>query len=144
MLTVGAGGRGGVDLREHWGNRPRAYLGVTVPDFPNFYCLYGPGTNLASGGSIIFASECEVRYAVNAIQAVDAARARAIEPRREKYDEWYEKCQAELRTTVWASPHVAHNFYKNSDGDVHILNPWRLVGYWTWTRDLDLDAHVLS
>lgn len=144
LMPLTIRGRGGLDLREHWGNRPRAYLGVTVPEFPNFYCLYGPGTNLASGGSIIFASECEVRYAMQCIQAVDAAGRRAIEPRQDRYDEWYAKCQAELKMTVWASPHVAHNFYKNSDGEVHILNPWRLVDYWTWTRTLDLDDHVLS
>ncbi len=35
---------------------------MTVPEFPNFFMLYGPGTNLASGGSLIFHSECEVRY----------------------------------------------------------------------------------
>ena len=44
------------------GQRPAAYLGMTVPGFPNFFMLYGPGTNLASGGSLIFHSECEVRY----------------------------------------------------------------------------------
>ncbi len=137
-------GRGGVDLREHWGLRPRAYLGMTVPDFPNFFCLYGPGTNLASGGSLIFHSECEIRYIVQCLQALDAAGARAIEPRKEKYDEWYEKCQAELKMTVWSSPHIEHNFYKNAEGEVHSLSPWRLVDFWTWTRTPDLEDFVLS
>ncbi|MEZ5372086.1 MAG: NAD(P)-binding domain-containing protein, partial [Microthrixaceae bacterium] len=50
-------GRGGVDLRETWGDRPAAYLGITVPRFPNLFCMYGPGTNLAHGGSLIFHSE---------------------------------------------------------------------------------------
>ena len=36
-------GRDGVDLREMWGERPAAYLGITVPGFPNFFCMYGPG-----------------------------------------------------------------------------------------------------
>ena len=34
---------------KYWDGEPRAFLGVTVPTFPNFYMLYGPGTN---GGEI--------------------------------------------------------------------------------------------
>jgi 4-hydroxyacetophenone monooxygenase len=144
LVPMAIRGRGGLDLREHWGIRPRAYLGMTVPEFPNFFCLYGPGTNLASGGSLIFHSECEIRYIVQCLQALDAAGARAMEPRPEKYDEWYEKCQAELKMTVWSSPHIEHNFYKNSEGDVHSLSPWRLVDFWTWTRTPDLEDFVLT
>src|SRR5262249_60821955 len=38
-------GRGGWTLEEHWAGEPRAYLGITVAGFPNFFMLYGPGTN---------------------------------------------------------------------------------------------------
>ena len=30
-------GRDGTDLRSVWGDRPAAYLGITVPEFPNFF-----------------------------------------------------------------------------------------------------------
>ena len=45
--------------------------------------------------------------------------------------------------TVWASPHIEHNFYKNAEGDVHGLSPWRLVDFWRWTRHVDLDDFEL-
>ena len=67
-----------------------------------------------------------------------------MEPRREKEAEWYERCQEALRMTVWASPHIEHNFYKNSEGEVHGLSPWRLVDYWRWTRHLDPDDYHLT
>lgn len=137
-------GRGGVDLRAAWGIRPRAYLGMTVPGFPNFFMLYGPGTNLASGGSLIFHSECEVRYVVQCLQLLAERGVAAMEPRRDRDDAWYERCQAELKTTVWASPHIAHSFYKNAAGEVHGLSPWRLVDFWAWTRVLDPDDFVLT
>ena len=36
-----------------WGDHdPRAYLGITVPGFPNLFLTYGPNTDLAHGGSI--------------------------------------------------------------------------------------------
>ncbi|MCZ4498122.1 MAG: 4-hydroxyacetophenone monooxygenase, partial [Marmoricola sp.] len=130
-------GRDGLDLHESWGTRPRAHLGITVPGFPNFFMLYGPGTNLASGGSIILATECEMSY-VSGCLALLADGHRTLEPTAAAYDAWYEKCQAELRMTVWASPHIEHNYYTNDDGEVHVLNPFRIVDYWAWTREPDL------
>ena len=144
LLPMHIVGRGGADLRKRWGIRPRAYLGMTVPDFPNFFMCYGPGTNLASGGSLVFHSECEVRYIVQCLEALADRGLSALEPRQDKYDEWYERCQAELKMTVWASPHIEHNFYKNQDGEVHGLSPWRLVDFWRWTRQPDLDDFVLT
>ena len=143
LLPMRIVGRDGVDLRESWGNRPRAYLGMTVPGFPNFFCLYGPGTNLASGGSLVFHSECEVRYVVQCLRALADGGGVAMEPLPEKYDEWYARCQAELKGMVWSSPHIEHNFYKNDEGDVHCLSPWRLVDFWAWTRDVDLQDYVI-
>jgi 4-hydroxyacetophenone monooxygenase len=142
LLPMTITGRDGVDLREHWGVRPRAYLGMTVPGFPNFFMMYGPGTNLASGGSLIFHSECEIRYIVQCLQALDGRTA--MEPRQDRYDEWYERCQRELKGLVWSSPHIQHSFYKNADGDVHGLSPWRLVDFWAWTRTPDLDDFVIT
>ena len=33
--------------------------------------------------------------------------------------------------------------YKNSFGEVHILSPWRLVDYWSWTREPNRDDFVI-
>jgi 4-hydroxyacetophenone monooxygenase len=56
-------GRDGRTLRDVWGDDdPRAYLGITVPDFPNLFMLYGPSTNLAHGSSAIYHTEYQVRY----------------------------------------------------------------------------------
>ena len=137
-------GRNGIELQEWWGQRPAAYLGMTVPGFPNFFMLYGPGTNLASGGSLVFHSECEVRYIMACLDLLIAADRKSMEPRRQRYDDWYERCQAELKTTVWAQPSIKHSFYKNSDGLVHSLSPWRLVDFWAWTRSPEPADFVVS
>ena len=52
-------GKGGRDLRESWGDDPRAYLGVVMPGYPNLFCLYGPNTNTLTGSAIFF-SGCGV------------------------------------------------------------------------------------
>ena len=137
-------GRNGIELQGRWGSRPAAYLGMTVPEFPNFFMLYGPGTNLASGGSLIFHSECEVRYIMACLDLLIAADKKSMEPRRDRYDDWYDRCQAELKTTVWAQPSIKHSFYKNADGVVHSLSPWRLVDFWSWTRTPEPEDFVFS
>ena len=109
-------GRDGADLRERWGDRPVAYLGITVPDFPNFFCMYGPGTNLASGGSLIFHSECQMRYISQCLDELIDGHHRSMEPRRDKWDDWHQRTQAEMRTLVWSQPSIEHSFYKNSHG----------------------------
>src|SRR5690606_29556821 len=37
-------GRDGQDLNDAWRKGAQAYLGMTVPGFPNFFMLYGPNT----------------------------------------------------------------------------------------------------
>jgi 4-hydroxyacetophenone monooxygenase len=137
-------GRGGADLHELWGERPAAYLGITITGFPNLFCLYGPGTNLAHGGSLIFHSECQMRYVSGCLRELVDGGHRTMEPRQERLDDWHRRSQAELRNLVWSQPSVRHSYYKNSHGEIHVLSPWRIVDYWDWTREPDLGDYVLG
>ena len=135
-------GRDAESLGQRWGERPTAYLGITVPGYPNLFCLYGPGTNLASGGSLIFHSECQMRYITQCLQTLIADGHRSLEPRQDRTDDWVRRTQAEMATMVWAQPTIKHSFYKNAYGEIYTLSPWRLVDYWTWTRVPDPDDFV--
>ena len=134
-------GRGGRSLHEQWGDEPTAYLGITVPNFPNLFCLYGPGTNLAHGASLIFQSECQVGYAMDAIHAVLASGSRSIEVRPEVHDDYSERYQHEIAQMVWAHWSVQHSHFKNPDGKVFTLSPWPIPTYWGWTRGVELDDY---
>lgn len=137
-------GRDGAVLSEQWEDRPTAYLGITVPHFPNLFCLNGPGTNLAHGGSLIFHSECQTRYVMGCIAALLAGDHAAIECRQDVHDEYNDRLQAELDTMVWSHPSIRHSWYRNDEGRIYILSPWRLVDYWSWTREPDLGEFLLT
>jgi 4-hydroxyacetophenone monooxygenase len=137
-------GRDGAALGERWGERPTAYLGITVPGYPNLFCMYGPGTNLASGGSLIFHSECQIRYITRCLELLIAGDHRQMEPREDKTEDWVRRTQAAMATMVWAQPTIKHSFYKNAYGEIYTLSPWRLVDYWTWTREPDPDDFVFA
>lgn len=129
-------GREGRVLAEVWGDDPGAYLGITMPGFPNLYCLYGPGTNLAHAGSIIFHSECQVRYVMSALEAMVERGERVFECRRDVFDDYIRRMDARHAELVWSHP-GASSWYKNAKGRVTTTSPWRLVDYWRWTRAFD-------
>lgn len=135
-------GRGDVRLDELWGHEPRALYGITVPRFPNFFCLYGPGTNLAHAGSIIFHSECQVRYVMGCLAALLERGAAAIECRQDAYESYAARFDAQMSEMVWSHPGMT-SWYKNDAGKVVTTSPWRLVDYWRWTREPDLAHYEL-
>jgi 4-hydroxyacetophenone monooxygenase len=137
-------GRDGQKLRDQWGDEPTAYLGITVPNFPNLFCLYGPGTNLAHGGSLIFQSECQVNYVMEALRLLLTTGAHAVEPRPEVHDEYAELYQSEISQMVWAHWSVKHSHYKNPDGRVFTLSPWPIPLYWRWTKQFEPSDYVIS
>jgi 4-hydroxyacetophenone monooxygenase len=136
-------GREGIELASQWGDEPSAYLGITVPNFPNLFCMYGPGTNLAHGGSLIFHSECQIRYISGCIKALVEGDHESMEPRVDVHDEYYARTQRELDGLVWSHPSITHSWFKNREGRIHVLSPWRLVDYWSWTREPELTDFVI-
>ncbi|MEM7268451.1 MAG: NAD(P)/FAD-dependent oxidoreductase, partial [Pseudomonadota bacterium] len=137
-------GRGGVMLDEQWGDEsPEAHLGITAPNFPNFYVMQGPGTVLAHGGSAIFTSECMIRYVTSCLRAMVEGGHRAIEVREEAHDAYMARWYAEHDELIWSHPGM-NNWYKNSKGKVFAVLPWRLVDYWAMTRDVDLSEYRLT
>ena len=137
-------GRGGVTLSEKWGDDPKAYLGITIPHFPNLFCLYGPATNLAHAGSIIFHSECQVRYILGCLKALFEQNAQALDCREDVNNNFNYRLEDALSRTVWSHPGV-NSWYKNETGRVTATSPWLLVDYWEWTRRPNLeDYEVLN
>ncbi len=137
-------GRTGIPLSEHWDKTPSAHLGVTVPGFPNLFVMYGPGTNLAHAGSIIFHSECQMQFIGVCLAGMRDGGYRAIEVRPEAHAAYVNRLQEELSRTVWAHPSVRHSWYKGPDGKVYVLSPWRLVDYWRMTKWPNMDDYMLS
>jgi len=136
-------GRDGVDLHRMWGRRPYAYLGITVPGFPNLFIIYGPGTHLAHGGSLIFQSELQMRYINWCLEQLAEANLQSLEPTAEAATEWHQRTQDEIKNMVWSHPAVKHSYFKNADGEIHTVSPWHLNEYRAAVREPDWSQFVV-
>ena len=137
-------GRSGVPLADVWaGDNPRAYLGISVPDYPNLFILTGPNTGLAHGGSLIFVSECQVRYVTGLLREMLERGLSSIEVQAAVHDDYNQRVDAEHADLVWTHPGM-RNWYRNAAGRVFSPMPWRLVDYWQMTRTPDLGQYTVQ
>jgi cation diffusion facilitator CzcD-associated flavoprotein CzcO len=105
-------GRGGVTLRDHWAGEPRAFLGITVPGFPNFFMIYGPGTN---GGELVSTLEAGADFAVRAVKRMRRERVTAIEVKPLYEAVWYAWLQSKMEGTSWT---MSNNYFKSTTGKI--------------------------
>jgi len=136
-------GKGGAVLHEQWAGDPRAYLGMTAPGFPNLFMIYGPNTNIVVNGSIIFFSECSVRYIIGCLRLLAETGAAAIEVKKAVHDAFNVSVDAGNKQMAWGSPNVT-SWYKNEQGRVTQNWPFALVDYWRATLTPNAEDFILQ
>jgi len=138
MEIAGVGGR---TLAEDWGETPRAYLGLTVPGFPNMFLLYGPNTN-GGTGSVVNTLECGIGHLLAALREMDASGASRIEIRADAAEVFDRELRAALAETVWHSG--CTNWYVDEKGNDPSQWPWTWSAYRRRTARLAPGAYALS
>ena len=131
-------GLGGHTLEKDWEHGARAYYGITVAGYPNFFMLYGPNTNLGHN-SIIFMMECQIAYIMGAIDALQREDLRYLDLQPVVMDAFNAEVKSALRGSAWAA--APDSWYKDAEG--HITNnwPWSTFFYWLRTRTFDRAAY---
>ncbi|MCX7202990.1 MAG: hypothetical protein NTV17_12180 [Burkholderiales bacterium] len=131
-------GRQGRQLSQQWANDdPRAHLGITVPGFPNLFVMTGPNTGLAHGGSLMLIAEVQVRYVTTLMRDMLEQGLAEVEVKQPVHDAYNARVDAEHAQLVWSHGGM-RNWYRNAQGRVFAVMPWRMVDYWTMTRTPDL------
>jgi cation diffusion facilitator CzcD-associated flavoprotein CzcO len=116
-------------LHDRWRNGASAYLGMTVPGFPNLFILYGPNTSSANN-SVVYMLENQVRYLIHCLGAIGDGGA--MEVRRAAFEEYNRRLTARIDSTVWKES--CTSWYKTDSGMVTNLWPERAYRYRVATR----------
>jgi cation diffusion facilitator CzcD-associated flavoprotein CzcO len=138
MEVVGAGGR---TLADEWAEVPRAYLGLTVPRFPNMFLLYGPNTN-GGTGSVIYTIEAGMGHVIAALDRLERSRARRIELRPEAAVAFDRELRAALAGSVWHTG--CTSWYLDENGNDPNQWPWRWTVYRRRTARIDPAIYELG
>ncbi|MDV6245222.1 NAD(P)/FAD-dependent oxidoreductase [Rhodococcus opacus] len=132
----------GLSLRDAWNDDdPRAYLGVSVPQFPNFFMLGGPNS-FPGSGSFMFFMEVQMRYIRGLLTEMFQQNIAAIDARTDANDKYNELVDSTHARTVWTHRGMS-TYYRNSRGRVVFVMPFLNVEYWEMTRRPDLENYTI-
>ena len=135
LFPIDIYGANGEELHEHWGVDPRAYKGITTPGYPNLFFCYGPNTNIVVNGSIVFFSECEIRYILGCL-ALAMEHGAALDVKQEVHDRYNEWIDDGTTKVAWGQSSVS-TWYKNVNGRITQNWPFTQVEFWKMTREPD-------
>lgn len=132
MRVTGLDGRA---LEDAWRDGPRAYLGLAVAGFPNFFLMYGPNTNVGSG-SVVHMLESQIAYIVQAVRALRDPEVLYMDVREGVLSAFDERLQRRLGGTVWNAGGCG-SWYLRGDGRNASNWPGSMLDYRRRTRRLD-------
>ncbi len=132
-------GRGGLRLNDAWADGAQAYLGISVPKFPNFFMLYGPNTSLGHN-SIVFMLECQVAHVMRCLRKARAARAATIEVDETPFGRYNARLQRRAQHTVFAG---CTSWYVDAAGRHTVNWPGFTTSYRWLTRHASLAPYAL-
>lgn len=133
-------GRAGLDLNDAWRRGAQAYLGLTVPGFPNFFMLYGPNTNLGHN-SIVYMLESQIAHVLRCHKAMKVAKATTIEVDDGRYRRFNIRVQQRLANTVWNG---CKSWYVDEAGHNSTNWPGFTLSYRWLTRFSGLQAYSFT
>jgi cyclohexanone monooxygenase len=113
-------GRDGRSIHDVWRERASAFLGITVPGFPNFFILYGPNTN--GGVSVIAQLERQAEVMVGAVRRMERARHGSVDTSPNATRRFVEWVDRRLATSASAMNSGCHNYYHDPSG--HNVTQW--------------------
>lgn len=135
LVPVSVRGASGSELGSSQGGRHelRAYLGVALPDLPNFFSIQGPNSSIGHGGAATFVGETQSHYIAEVLKHMREHHHRLIEVDEVVVKDYNARMEAQMEHMVWTDSGVGSR-YKNENGRIVANHPWTLQEYWNMTR----------
>ena len=132
-------GRGGVSLDDAWSQGAQAWLGITVPRFPNFFMVYGPNTNLGHN-SIVFMLESQVAHVMRCLRKLREEGGATIEVTTPPFERYNARLQRRSQGTIFAG---CTSWYVDAHGRHTVNWPGFTTTYRWLTRYAGLGAYAV-
>jgi cation diffusion facilitator CzcD-associated flavoprotein CzcO len=136
MVPFPVRGRAGADLGAAWRDGARAYLGCTVPGFPNLFFIVGPNTALGHN-SMVYMIESQVRYVIDGLARMERAGLGAVDAKPDVVEQFNSELQRRMQATVWATGGCT-SWYQTKSGLITTLWPGSTLEFRRRTRRFQL------
>ncbi len=103
-------GLNGVTLQDKWAKVPEGYMGLAVPDMPNYYVFQGP-TFPVSNGSVMGPLQAVGAYIVQLIQRMQQENIKSFTPKQDVTDAFNHHAQTWIQGNCWAEQ-TCRSWYK--------------------------------
>ncbi|GAB5357901.1 hypothetical protein AAMO2058_000414300 [Amorphochlora amoebiformis] len=143
LNTVEITGSHGKTLQEAWEGVPQAFYGMAVPKFPNFYMIYGPGTNLGQN-TVLVNIESSSRYIAQCAEMLQTGKAKALEIRDKAFLDYLKEYRSLIEKTTWSVEGVSNWYKSGKDGIVVNQSPWSVTEYRRRTTKLNPSDYIIS
>jgi 4-hydroxyacetophenone monooxygenase len=136
-------GRDGRNLHQYWDGDCRAYLGMSVPDFPNLFILGGPNSGLVVNGNAIFTAESALGYAISAIEYMLRNNLKAVDVKPDVYRDFNEEIDRENLKRTWGIAKV-NTWYQGKSGRATVTWPYPILEYFKRTSAFNPEDYNLQ
>lgn len=156
MIILGAGfkvskylwpvnyeGRDGITVKDLWQkDGARAYLTMAMPNFPNFFMLYGPNSGVR-GGSFHSWVEIFMRYTSELIVKMIEEGASEIEVKEQVFDDYNARMDEAMKNLLWQTE-GSDGYFVNEHGRVGTQMPWTASEFYDLVRNSDPENYNFS
>lgn len=145
MPTFEVIGKNNTNLGEFWEkNRFQAYQGATVPDFPNYFMIFGP-YSIASP-SWFGMIDTQVTHLMRCLNKARRKKANYIEIKQKAHDKDFDLVIKKRARTVLYSGNCApaNSYYFDGKGDAPLIRPVSMFAMWLKSRTFSLRNYTFE
>ena len=135
-------GKNGTTIKEAWQEFPKAYLGTTIPGFPNFFMITGPNTGIGHTSALVII-ESQMEYIERCLLALDSTGMQSIEVTAHAEDKYTRNIHSEMEKTVWKTGGCT-SWYQSKSGHVTSVYPGFTFSYLKQAKSFKPEHHIFA
>ncbi len=134
-------GQHGITLEDLWAQRPKAYLAISMPGFPNFFMLNGPNGPVGNF-PLIDIAEHQWHYIARLMERLRRGDCSEISVSNEALEKFETERIAAAKTTVWFTG-GCRSWYLDAEG-IPSSWPWDYQRFVAEMREPDWSAYAMG
>ena len=135
-------GKDGKELGKFWSeNRLQAYQGCAVPNFPNFFIIFGPYS--ASGLSWFDMIEIQLNHIMRVLNEMKKRKKKTVEIKQKAHEDYFKYILEKQKNTVFYNNNCgnSNSYYFDKFGDAPFLRPLTVAKSKAYSLNSDLEHY---